>query len=91
MQLLRITVQDFSQSATLKLEGQLKGPWVEETERTWRNCSGLVTAVDLRGVTSVDAKGKKLLAEMHRLGVDLVADTPMMRYVVEQAARNHDE
>jgi ABC-type transporter Mla MlaB component len=89
--LLRITVQDLSQPTTLKLEGQLKGPWVDETERIWRTCSSAVAAVDLRDVTSVDAKGKELLARMLHQGVDLVADTPMMRYVVEQAAKNHTD
>ena len=89
--MLRITVQDFSHSAALKLEGQLKGPWVEETERTWRACSIPVTSVDLRDVTYVDAKGKRLLTEMLLGGVNLLADSPMMRYLIEQAASNHND
>jgi ABC-type transporter Mla MlaB component len=83
-QLLRITIQNFHQSATIKLEGQLKGPWVEETERTWRNSSRRVAIVDLCGVTSVDARGKSLLAKMYEGGANLVADAPMMKYIIEQ-------
>jgi len=89
--LLRITVEDFPQCATLKLEGQLKGPWVDETEKTWRNSKRRVAVLDLRDVTSIDARGKKLLADMHQGGVELVADAPMMKYVVEEATGKHGQ
>ena len=64
--MLRITVQDSLQSVALKLEGQLTGPWVEETERVWKNCDGPVAVVDLCDVTWVDGRGTKLLARMYK-------------------------
>jgi len=88
--LLRITVQNFPPTVTLKLEGQLKGPWVHETEKAWRDSKVRVAVVDLRDVTSIDAQGRKLLAAMHRQGVELVADAPMMKYVIEEATGKHN-
>jgi hypothetical protein len=86
--MLRITVQDSSQSVALKLEGQLRGPWVEETERIWKNCDRPVAVVDLCEVTSVDVRGKALLAEMYKGGANLVAYTPMMTYIIEVVTRD---
>ena len=33
--MLRITTSDIGEKVTLKLEGKLSGPWVEEFERCW--------------------------------------------------------
>ncbi len=42
--------------------------------------------VDLRGVTHMDAKGRRILAEIHRkAGADFLADTPMTKYFAEEA------
>ena len=86
--MLRITDQDSPQSVALKLEGQLKGPWVEETERVWKNCDRPVAVVDLCDVTSVDLQGKDLLAKMYQGGANLVAYTPMMTNIIEVLTRN---
>jgi len=87
-EMLRITVQDSPQSVALKLEGQLKGPWVEETERVWKNCDRPVAVVDLCDVTSVDLQGKDLLVKMYQGGANLVAYTPMMTNIIEVLTRN---
>ena len=56
--MLRITTTDVGEKVTLKLEGKLSGPWVEEFERCWQmsadiyKMKGLV--VDLSGVTFAD-------------------------------------
>jgi hypothetical protein len=84
---LRITIQELPQSRTLKLEGRLRGPWVEETERTWRDSVKRAVMVDLRGVTSIDERGKELLAKMYQEGADLMSEGPLMRYVVEEVTR----
>ena len=60
--MLRITTIDIGEKVTLKLEGKLSGPWVEEFERCWHMSAdiykkGLV--VDLTGVTFVDTGGKE--------------------------------
>ena len=71
--MLRITTSDIGEKVTLKLEGKLSGPWVEEFERCWHmstdiyKSKGLV--VDLSGVTFVDPAGKKAaLLDLQRGG-----------------------
>jgi hypothetical protein len=90
--LLKITLQQSRRSKTLKLEGKLVGPWVEELERTWR---GLIASrhakylqVDLCGLTFLDDRGKELLAKMFDRGADLVADAPLTRHIVEEIRRD---
>jgi hypothetical protein len=34
--MLRITIEESTESVTLRLEGKLIGPWVEEVEQCWR-------------------------------------------------------
>jgi ABC-type transporter Mla MlaB component len=86
--LLKITLQQSRRSKTLKLEGKLAGPWVEELERTWRGLNASRHAkylqVDLCAVTFVDARGKELLAKMFNSGADLIAEAPLTRHVVEE-------
>jgi hypothetical protein len=83
--LLRISVQKRSGSIILKLEGKLAGPWVGELERIWRATSASEhTVVDLFDVSFVDASGKDLLARMWQGGAGFVADTPLMKQVIEE-------
>jgi len=86
--MLRITVKRGPELTTLKLEGKLTGPWVEELERAWSQEMGEKPAsdatVDLAGVTYVDAEGKKLLARMFKQGACLRDGQLMTRYIVAQ-------
>ena len=70
--MLKITTETALHTATLKLEGQLAGPWVDELERSWfavrDNIANRLVMVDLCEVTFVDAEGRKLLAWMHGQG-----------------------
>jgi ABC-type transporter Mla MlaB component len=90
--LLRIVVEKGDRSVTMKLEGRLAGPWVDETERAWRaeapSAKQIYLQVDLSGVTFVDAGGKQLLQQMYESGADLVAGTLLSRSVVEEIRRN---
>ncbi len=65
---------------------------MEEVERAWRAEAGSskdkYLQIDLSGVTSIDAQGKKLLAQMYEGGVDLVAGTLMTRHIVEEITRD---
>lgn len=89
--MLRITIQEGSGYATIKLEGDLSGPWVKELERCWK--SALATAekrdlrVELDTVTYVDASGKTLLREMHAAGARLMGRGALTSYIVEQIQR----
>ncbi len=83
--MLKITVQKGSGPATLKLEGKLAGPWVEELKGVWRSGSASeAVLVDLFDVSFVDASGKDLLAQMWQRGADFVADSPLMKRVIEE-------
>ncbi len=74
--MLRITTCEIGGNITLKLEGKLSGPWVEEFERCWNTSTdiyrkkGLV--VDLSGVIFVDPAGKRLLCSISHEGAQLV-------------------
>jgi outer membrane protein TolC/ABC-type transporter Mla MlaB component len=73
--MLRITTSDIGEKVTLKLEGKLSGPWVEEFERCWRVSTDIYKKksflIDLSGVTFVDPAGKKLLCSISRGGAQL--------------------
>jgi ABC-type transporter Mla MlaB component len=83
--LLRISVQKRYGSIILTLEGKLIGPWVGELERAWRSTGAREDVwVDLCQVSFVDASGKDLLAQMWHEGAQFVADSPLMKQVVEE-------
>ncbi len=89
--MLKITVERNHQSATVKLEGKLAGPWVEELERSWRELAndiqGNSILVDLAGVNFIDSAGKKLLTRMVGQGAELRAASLMTQYIIEEVVR----
>jgi outer membrane protein len=89
--MLRITVQDSPQASTLKLEGKLAGPWVQELEQSWTAAAASApdrpVVVDLEQVTYIDCAGKYLLARMYGRGVKLLACSPLNSAIVEGIAR----
>jgi len=86
--MLRITIDENPASVTLRLEGKLIGPWVEEVEQCWRKVFQTLgprtVLVDLSAVDFVDPAGRVLLARMHSAGFRLEAGGPMTRFLVEQ-------
>ena len=70
------------------VEGMLSGVWVDELERCWREArrssNGDPVCVDLSGVSFVDDKGRRLLAQMFRAGVELRAVGVMTRGIIEE-------
>lgn len=84
--MLRITTIEKNEALTLKVEGKLAGPWVDEFEHCWsaalEKCKN--ATVDLTGVTFVDASGKKLLTSMHNRGARLVGSGLMARSLVDE-------
>ncbi len=86
--MLRITTTDIDEKVTIKLEGKLSGPWVEEFERCWHMSTdiykkkGLV--VDLSGVTFVDPAGKKLLCSISSEGAQLVGSGLMPKSLIDE-------
>jgi len=88
MTMLKITVQNGSPPATIKLEGKLSGPWVNELARTWDGLSAgkpeTEVTVDLSEVTFIDSAGKRLLSSLVASGAQLRAAHLMTKYVVER-------
>ena len=86
--MLRITTVDIGEKVTLKLEGKLSGPWVEEFERCWRMSADIYKnrdlVVDLTGVTYVDNGGKKLLCSLSNSGVKLMGSGIMPKSLIDE-------
>ena len=90
--MLRISIDDGVQRATLKVEGKLVGPWAMELGRAWADLSTPARVrqlrVDLRGVTAIDANGTRILREIVRAtGAEVFADSPLTRDFASQIMR----
>jgi anti-anti-sigma regulatory factor len=84
---LRITHQAVKDSQLLKLEGSLRGPWVDELQKTWSESAGTsprkALEVDLAKVRFVDERGCDLLLQMREAGAVLVRASPYLRHFLE--------
>jgi hypothetical protein len=86
--MLRITAARDQEPVTVRLEGRLAGPWVEELRMWWeaecvtRDAGPL--RVDMTDVAFVDADGRALLEWMVRHGVELRAHGCMTRAVRDE-------
>ena len=80
--MLRITVVESSKTAvTLRVEGRITGPWVEEL-RTACNLDTFSDEVqlslELADVSFADPAGIALLRELRNRGVGLIGTTPFL-------------
>jgi len=85
--MLKITFQESPDNTTVKLEGKLSGPWVEELERSWTERSPQASenvTIDLSDVTYIDPEGKRLLARMVDKGVCFSGTQLMTRYIIDE-------
>ena len=86
--MLRITATREGEEITLKLEGKLSGPWVEEFSRCWNaatsTCKKESLRVDLTELTFVDPAGKQLLAWVYRQGGRLVGSGLMPKSLIDE-------
>jgi len=91
--MLKITIDNTINAATLKLEGRLAGPWVGELERSWRavkdDSRDKPVMVDLCEVTFVDAEGRKLLSWMYEQGARLRTFGCLAKGIVEEIMHEH--
>jgi len=91
--MLKITIDNAMNAATLKLEGRLAGPWVGELERSWRavkdDSREKPVVVDLCEVTFVDGEGRKLLSRMYEQGARLRTFGCMAKGIVEEIVQEH--
>ena len=83
--MLRITVVESSKIAvTLRVEGRITGPWVEELRTACKvhTFPGQVElSLELADISFADAAGIALLRELRNRGVGLIGMTP---FLVEQ-------
>ena len=84
--MLRISIEQHASSLSLIIEGRLVSPWVEELRRVAREhtAGAAVLAIDLCGVTAMDADGHALLEELHQAGATLRCSDVLNQYLVEQ-------
>lgn len=89
--MLRMTFEKGLEATTLKLEGKVTAPWVDELQRTWDELAADSAAksiiVDLSGVSFIDVEGKSILTWMSKQGADLRAGNLMTKYIVDEILR----
>jgi anti-anti-sigma regulatory factor len=89
---LKITIQNSSSGAILKLEGSLNGPWVDELRKAWLTsanmAAGASVSVDLAGATFADTAGRDLLLRMRKDGVALNGGSSFLRQLLEDPNTN---
>ena len=90
--MLKITIQTGATGIIFELAGKLAGLSVQESEGCWRQAvvGDQQVRVMLNAVTFIDGAGRKLLADMHRQGVALVAEGFMMKAIIEEIMRAED-
>ena len=92
--MLRITVVESSKIAvTLRVEGRITGPWVEEL-RTACNVHAFPDKVqlslELEDISFADAAGIALLKELRNRGVGLVGTTPFLTEQLKNATSSSE-
>ena len=88
--MLRITVVESSNIAvTLRVEGRITGPWVEEL-RTACNVhtspDEVQLSLELADISFADATGIALLKELRNRGVSLMRTTPFLAEQLKEGA-----
>lgn len=88
--MLKITTNEQADALVLKLEGAVKGPWVDELSKVWlgtaRQNLGEKILVDLQGVRFVDSRGQALLLRMQQEGAAFIEPSAFLRFILEQGA-----
>jgi anti-anti-sigma regulatory factor len=87
--MLRITINETPEAATIILEGRLAGAWVAELKQAWTDAAVRLNArrvsLDLRNVTFVNEDGKRVLREIEeQTGAELIATTPWTKHLVAE-------
>ncbi len=75
--MLRISRLPLDGELTLKLEGKILAPWLDEVRHACAEAvNGSVrTRLDLTGITFVDAAGVELLRNLAKHGVEIAASS----------------
>jgi len=91
--MLRITVRDMLGAITLKLEGGLSGPWLQELGECWQRTLACkdkpALRVDLSELTVIDRAGEACLANMYRHGAEFISNDCLTEVIVAEITREH--
>ena len=86
--MLRITVvESNARAVTLRVEGRIAGPWVEELRTTCNVHSGpdpIQLHLELEDVSFVDAAGIACLKELRDQGIGLYHVSPFLRELFQE-------
>ena len=86
--MLRVTPIQTGTTTTLKLEGNLSGPWVDELRQYWAKLveEKVPVEVDLRGLSFLDPIGTTLLLRMERQGSRLFGTSAFIHDLLHNEA-----
>ena len=87
--MLRITLQETSDTISMMLEGRIAGPWLAELSRAWDETAPRIGekkfAINLHNVTYSDAAGKQLLRNIYAQSkAELITGSPLTQYLAEE-------
>jgi hypothetical protein len=88
--MLRLTwIADTDQTQTIKLEGKLLGPWVDEVSKacTARTDPSSRINLDLSALVFVDAAGERLLRDLNAQGIEIVACSSYVAELLRSTAQ----
>ena len=81
--MLRITTIRTGEGLTIRLEGRLAGPWVDEFLRVLHECGKATLTIDLSDTTFADERGRQALAGARARGAHFKTAGPLMEALVE--------
>jgi len=80
-------MQKTADAVVLKLEGSVKGPWVEELQKAWLMSAQMAAAepvsIDLGAVSFADERGRDLLLRMRKEGASLNGGSIFLLHMLE--------
>jgi hypothetical protein len=86
--MLRITVvESNARAVTLRVEGRVTGPWVEELRKSCNELTGpdpMQLHLELEDVSFADADGIACLKELRDQGVGLFHISPFLRELIQE-------
>ena len=80
--MLKITNAGCGDAVTLRLDGRLVGPWVDEFRKAVVACGSATLTVDLSNTTFADASGRQALADARAHGARFITAGPLMEALV---------
>jgi hypothetical protein len=89
--MLRVVISHSEDRLTIRLDGRIAGPWVDELAQAWREsrtlAAGRRTVIDLRNVTYATAEGTELLKEIFlQTRATILAATPWTHSLAQEIA-----